>query len=412
MSRQALVSHFEVQGLRERLEQAAAEAGRPPCCWRPCCQLSPEGDFWHRSCVLGRAEHSAEDGEAPVVWDDPDQCLAMSRVRASLWNVGQGGYRPQDYSTLTEFVQHYPGIWRVCLMMDKFILPPDDEASMHVCHRTGFCVWRDSVEPDDAPEVHVSCYTHLSEATDMLQNFYWHPLPLPRGAFLWRDEPSSSSLPSCSSYKACTCPSSSSCCPYSYSAGFFFFLDLQLYGSGVRWIRGRLVAHREISSMAVDGREVKYIRYRGVDVEASGPPRELFHAAGDGDDTMPLLDFCLYDSAGRLRLGRSGVELWSNEPVDGAPPSSEEFSAMFYASAEDFPALCKRGFNFLHFCFSDGAGPADLMVAATLPATFPHTGTGPAARGESPHPPGPRFPCMASALAPAERPKSWRTRLP
>jgi hypothetical protein len=297
-------------------------------------------------------------------------------------------------------------------MMDKFILPPDDEANMHVCHRTGFNVWRDSVEPGDAPEVHVSCYTHFSEATDMLQDFYWHPLPLPRGAFLWRDEPSSSSLPSCSSYKACTCPSSSSCCPYSYSAGFFFFLDLQLYGSGVSWIRGRLVAHREISSMAVDGREVKYIGYRGTNVEASGPPRELFHAAGDGDDTTPLLDFCLYDSAGRLRLGRSGVELWSNEPVGGAPPSSEEFHAMFYASAEDFPALCTRGFNFLHFCFSDGAGPADLMVAATLPVTFPHTGTGPAARGESPHPPGPPLPCMANPLAPPQRPKYRRTTLP
>jgi len=133
--------------------------------------------------------------------------------------------------------------------------------------------------------------------------------------------------------------------------------------------------------------------YTGADVEVSGPPWELFHPAGNGD-ILPTLDFCLYDSAGRLRLGRAGVELWSHPEPDDA--YYETFTAKFYAGAEE--GHCPR-FDELHFNVHNEAGRGNLFVLAILPAAYPRRGAGPAARAESPPPPGPRFPCIHTGRA-------------
>ena len=406
--RQSLEAHFAVGDLQRRLwhAEAKADAAGRPFRLRRCCQLpllhymepSNFPRFWNRSCVLGRADHCdcgyrhskarlPVDCESPVeVQDDPrlnppDRLLSRSRVRASLWNLGEAKGVPEDWGeTLPEFVQQFPrcGPYPLCLTMDKFTMPPDEDSNMHLSHRTGFSVWQEMGEPGDPGEVHVGAYAHFAEANIFreLGRSGRPPLPLPRAPF-FAVTTSAEGHPEIA-------PSGGE------EEVFFFFADLQLDG----FSRGRIQARLEATSPGNGGwitggsREQFRVKrgcwrreYTGKNVETSSAAWKIFHtdAAGTGTggdgDTLPTLDFCLYDAAGRLRLGRAGVELWNRTLPDDAPPSLKSFSADFYAAAEEGANNCCEGFDDIRFLV-DEAAPADLIVTAALPWRSPHGSSG------------------------------------
>ena len=404
--RQSLEAHFAVGDLQRRLWHAVAkaEAAGRPFRLRGCCQLpallEPSNflRFWNRSCVLGRAKHCdcgyrhsrawlPVDCESPVeVQDDPrlnppDRLLSRSRVRASLWNLGEAKGVPEDWGeTLAEFVQHFPrcGPYPLCLMMDKFTMPPDGESNMHLSHRTGFSVWPEMGEPGDPGEVHVGAYAHFAEANIFREvgRSGRPPLPLPRAPFF--------AVPR-APFFADTSAEGHPEEVLIQEEVFFFFADLQLDG----FSRGRIQARLEATSRGIKmgAGELPVCElpacavYTGKNVETSSAAWKLFHTdapgagtGGDGD-TLPTLDFCLYDAAGRLRLGRAGVELWNRTLPDDAPPSHKSFSADFYAAAEEGANNCCEGFDEIRFLV-DEAAPVDLIVTAALPWRSPHGSSG------------------------------------